>query len=272
MIKFPNCKINIGLQILSKRADGYHNLQTVFYPVALKDVLEIIELTGSSTQVEFSSSGLLIDAMPENNLCVKAARLLQKDFSQIPSLKIHLHKNIPMGAGLGGGSADAAFILLMINEKFGLNLSTEQLISYALQLGSDCPFFIINQPSIATGRGEIMEPVQLDLSSYKILLVNPGIHVNTGTAFSNLLLPGTKYDLEQMVNAPPESWKDHITNDFERTVFLLHPEIAAIKEELYNHSAVYASMSGSGSTVYGIFPREKQPDINFPEHYFCQWV
>jgi 4-diphosphocytidyl-2-C-methyl-D-erythritol kinase len=272
MIKFPNCKINIGLNILSKRADGYHNLQTVFYPVSLKDVLEIIENNGEKKHIGFSSSGFIIDGNTENNLCVKAARLLQKDFPQLPDLKIHLHKNIPMGAGLGGGSADAAYTLLMINEKFNLNLSREQLIGYALRLGSDCPFFIINQPCFATGRGEIMEAVQLNLSSYKILIVNPGIHVNTGAAFSSLVLSGTKNDLKQMLSAPIENWKDNIINDFENPVFTLYPEIAAIKQILYNNAAVYASMSGSGSTVYGIFPREHQPYINFPEHYFCQWV
>ena len=186
MVSFPNCKINLGLHILGKREDGFHNLETVFYPVALKDAVELIPNTNNATDIEFTGTGLVIDGNAADNLCVKAYRLVKKDFPQLPAVKVHLHKAIPMGAGLGGGSADAAFMLKLLNDKFKLNLSTAQLLNFALQLGSDCPFFIINKPSIATGRGEILEEIAIDLSAYKMVLINPGIHVNTGWAFSKL--------------------------------------------------------------------------------------
>ena len=184
MIVFPNCKINLGLHILGKREDGFHNLETVFYPLLFRDALELIPATNNTTEIEFTGSGLAVDGNVSDNLCVKAYYLLKKNFPQLPLVKIHLHKAIPMGAGLGGGSADAAFMLKLLNEKFNLNISTPQLLNYALELGSDCPFFIINKPCIATGRGEILEEIEVDLSAYKIVLINPGIHINTGWAFS----------------------------------------------------------------------------------------
>ena len=184
MVVFPNCKINIGLRILDKRPDGFHNLETIFYPIPLKDSLEIIRDTSPQQEIIFSQSGNQIDGVPADNLCIKAYRLLKKDFPQLPAIQMHLHKAIPLGAGLGGGSADAAFAIKLLNEKFQLNLSPDQLISYSLQLGSDCPFFIINKPCYATGRGEIMQPLTISLSGYQLVLVNPGIHVNTSWAFS----------------------------------------------------------------------------------------
>lgn len=254
MLSFPNCKINLGLRILTKREDGFHNLATVFYPVGIKDALEII--TSTSQQVEFTQTGLTVQGAAADNICVKAYHLLRKDFPKLPGIKMHLHKTIPMGAGLGGGSADGAFALQLLNTKFELNLSQQQLIDYALQLGSDCPFFIINKPCYATGRGEIMEPVSLDLSAYKIAVVNPGIHVNTGWAFSQLsenpIPPGSK-SIKEIIEQPLLTWKDELKNDFETAVFKSHPEIKAIKETLYTLGAVYAAMSGSGSTVFGIF-------------------
>jgi 4-diphosphocytidyl-2-C-methyl-D-erythritol kinase len=187
VIAFPNCKINLGLHILQKRADGFHDLETVFYPIPLRDGLEIIQnASASPNQIEFTLSGLAIDAKPEDNICVKAYHLLKKDFPQLPPVKMHLHKTIPSGAGLGGGSADGAFTLLLLNKKINLDLNEEQLTQYALQLGSDCPFFIINKPSYATGRGENLQAIELDLSSYQIVVVNPGIHINTGWAFSQI--------------------------------------------------------------------------------------
>lgn len=254
MLSFPNCKINLGLRILNKREDGFHNLVTVFYPVGIKDALEII--TSSSQKIEFTQTGLTVQGAAADNICVKAYHLLKKDFAQLPGIKMQLHKTIPMGAGLGGGSADGAFALQLLNTKFELNLSQQQLIDYALQLGSDCPFFIINKPCYATGRGEIMEPVSLDLSAYKIAVVNPGIHINTGWAFSQLsggFKPPVSDSLQQIILQPIQSWKDELKNDFETAVFESHPEIKAIKETLYTLGAVYAAMSGSGSTVYGIF-------------------
>ena len=251
MIVFPNCKINLGLHILGKREDGFHNLETVFYPVPFKDALELIPST--NTEIEFTGTGLAVDGNAADNLCVKAYHLLKKDFPELPSVNIHLHKTIPMGAGLGGGSADAAFMLKLLNEKFKLNLSTNQLINYALQLGSDCPFFIINKPCFATGRGEMLEETAVDLSAYKIVLINPGIHINTGWAFTNITPALPVKSINEIIKQPINTWKDELKNDFETAVFTAHPTIKEIKEDLYSQGAVYAAMSGSGSTVFGIF-------------------
>ena len=263
MVTFPNCKINLGLHILGKREDGFHNLETIFYPVPFEDVLELIPNTNNKTAVEFTGTGLTVDGSAADNLCIKAYHLLKKDFPQLPAVKIHLHKAIPMGAGLGGGSADSSFMLKLLNERFHLNLSTSQLINYSLQLGSDCPFFIINKPCLATGRGELLEDVSVDLSMYKIVLINPGIHINTGWAFSQLAdakesdsykpsYPYTK-SLKEIIQQPIETWKNDLKNDFEIPVFAAHPQIKEIKELLYQQGAKYAAISGSGSTVFGIF-------------------
>ena len=274
MVVFPNCKINIGLRIGSKRADGFRNLSTIFIPIPLTDAVEIIPATSANgKQVIYSQSGIAIDGNEADNLCIKAYYLLQKDFPQLPAVRMHLHKNIPMGAGLGGGSADASFTLQLLNKQFQLNLSTTQLIDYSLQLGSDCPFFIINKPCIATGRGEILEELLLDLSSYTIMLVNPGIHINTGWAFKQLQLSGTESapdNLTALIKEPIDSWKNDLTNDFELPVFHLHPEIKKIKEVLYSNGAKYAAMSGSGSTIFGIFEKDCIPTIKFPESYFLK--
>lgn len=272
MITFPNAKINIGLNILSKREDGYHNLQTIFYPVGIKDALEIIDADEQQQTIVFSSSGLVIQGKPEENLCIRAYHLLQKDFPQVRPVKMHLHKTIPMGAGMGGGSADAAFALKLLNDKFQLNLSLQELVNYALQLGSDCPFFLLNQPCYATSRGEVMEAIPVDLSSFQILIVNPGIHINTAKAFSQIEIGKNNTDLTALVSQPIDQWRHTIVNDFETSVFAQYPDVAAIKDELYKNGAVYASMSGSGSTVYGIFNKGTQPVIKFPAHYFCRWT
>lgn len=272
MIKFPNCKINIGLNVLSKRANGYHNLQTVFYPISINDALEIIENSAAATEVEFSITGTSALQGTNDNLCVKAYHLLKKDFSFLPPVKIHLHKSIPIGAGLGGGSSDAAFTISLLNEKFNLQIGQQELLRYALELGSDCPFFILNEPCFATGRGEELEPVNIDLSRFKIAIVNPGIHISTANSFRNLVAHTQAPDLKSLISTPVESWKESITNDFESSAFRAYPEIAAIKEELYSHGAIYASMSGTGSTVYGFFDREKLPILKYPPHYFFQWV
>lgn len=279
MLVFPNCKINLGLQITGKRADGYHNLETVFYPVQLNDALEII--TASENQslstINFTHSGFVIAGEENDNLCARAYHLLKKDFPQLPAVKIHLHKAIPMGAGLGGGSADAAFTLTALNEKFALNLSPGKLLDYALALGSDCPFFIINTPCVATGRGEIMEPIELSLAGYHLVIVNPGIHVNTGWAFSRLNISNETTAkknslanrLQSIVMQPVDAWKAHLVNDFEAPVFEQYPEIKHIKESFYKAGAFFASMSGSGSSVYGIFQHPVNTALlNFPGNYF----
>lgn len=283
MIVFPNCKINLGLHILNKREDGYHNLETVFYPVQLRDALEVVKRDDGrqttddthnsplTTHISFSSTGLTIAGDEANNLCIKAYQLLKKDFPSLPPVQMHLHKAIPMGAGLGGGSADGAFALKLLNDKFQLGLSTQQLIDYALQLGSDCPFFIVNKPCYATGRGEKLETVELDLSAYHFAIVNPGIHVNTSWAFSQLNINGSaRPDLKAIIQQPIETWKDQLINDFEEAVSKAHPEIATIKQGLYDAGAVYASMTGSGSTVFGIF--EKEPELKFDEKYLISVV
>jgi 4-diphosphocytidyl-2-C-methyl-D-erythritol kinase len=272
MIVFPNCKINLGLNILRKRSDGYHDLETIYYPLPLTDSLEIIENKEpvKSPLFPFTCSGLPIEGKPSSNLCVKAYRMLKLDFPLINSVKIHLHKVIPAGAGLGGGSADAAFSLLVLNEIFKLQLSTEQLIEYAAELGSDCPFFIINKPCFARSRGEKLEEIQLDLSAYKFIIVNPGIHIDTGRAFLNIIPAEPEKSVKDVIAGPVHKWKDELKNDFEKIIFLQHREIVDIKDTFYSKGAIYASMSGSGSTVFGIFPKEQQVDISFPVNYFVK--
>ena len=272
MVLFPNCKINIGLRIVDKRADGFHNIETIFYPVALKDAVEITQDASKTKAVTWSQTGLNIPGTLTDNLCIKAYQLLKKDFAQLPDIKMHLHKAIPMGAGLGGGSSDAAFILKLLNSKFDLQLPVEQLMEYALQLGSDCPFFILNKPCYGTGRGEILEEIPLDLSAYKILLVNPGIHIDTGWAFSNIRPAKQENNLKDLIARPVETWQQHICNDFEKAVFEAEPGIAEIKTSLLSNGALYASMSGSGSTVFGIFEKSAKPVFKFPAHYFSKWV
>lgn len=270
MVKFPNCKINLGLNIINKREDGFHNLETVFYPVPIKDAIEVIAVPGCNDQLpddyEFTSSGLFVNGSPADNLCLKAFYLLKKDFPQIPFLKIHLHKNIPMGAGLGGGSADAAFMLRLINEKTGLGLSENQLLNYAAALGSDCPFFILNIPSFASGRGEILQPIELQLVSYSLVLINPGIHINTGWAFSQFKPQRSKKSIHEIIFQDIATWKEELINDFEIPVVSAYPAIGNIKQALYDAGAAYASMSGSGSTVFGIF-LTKPDSLSFPEEY-----
>jgi 4-diphosphocytidyl-2-C-methyl-D-erythritol kinase len=263
MVLFPNCKINLGLHITGKRPDGFHNLETVFYPLPVNDALEAI----SHATLQFRSSGIPIPGDAADNLCLRAFQLLQRDFPQLQPVSIHLHKNIPIGAGLGGGSADAAFMLLLLNEKFRLGLDQAALVSYAAQLGSDCPFFIVNKPCYATGRGEIMTPLPLDLSGYSFMLVHPGIHVNTGWAFKQLTPKAPAHVLEEVIQLPVEEWREMIINDFEAPVFAAHPVLAAIKQQLYDAGAVYAAMSGSGSAVVGIFPKNKIAGIGWDASY-----
>lgn len=271
MVCFPNCKINLGLFVTGKRSDGYHDLATVFYPLmpihfspareaakmtgsdpVLNDVLEVAPATTGETQLHMS--GLPVNGDKANNLVWKAYTLLQRDHpGKIPPLDIYLHKATPMGAGLGGGSADGAYMLTLLNEYCGLGLSKAELALYALQLGSDCPFFIYNTPQYATGRGEVMEPVNIDLSAYRIKVVCPGIHVSTRDAFAQITPRPVPFDLRQISSLSIAEWKNHIANDFEQTVFAIHPQIAALKQQLYDEGALYASMTGTGSAVYGIF-------------------
>ncbi|MFR2070416.1 MAG: 4-(cytidine 5'-diphospho)-2-C-methyl-D-erythritol kinase [Bacteroides nordii] len=269
MITFPNAKINLGLNITAKRPDGYHNLETVFYPVPIEDALEI-HVQNNSTDKKFAlhQAGMEIIGNAEDNLVVKAYLLLDKEFN-LPPVDIHLYKHIPSGAGLGGGSSDAAFMLKLLNERFELKLTDEKLEEYAATLGADCAFFIKNTPTYAEGIGNIFSPLSLSLKGYQILLVKPDIFVSTREAFSQVRPHEPEYSLKEIITHPVNEWKEQMVNDFEASVFPQYPVIGEIKEELYKNGAMYAAMSGSGSSVFGLFaPDITIPDINFGERSF----
>ncbi len=268
MVSFPNAKINLGLYITAKRPDGYHDIDTIFYPIhSIRDALEIIPASASETDITFSSSGLPIPGNTEQNLCIKAYRLLKSKFPQLPAVQVHLHKQIPMGAGMGGGSADGAFMLQLLNDRFSLGLTQQTLSTLALELGSDCPFFLENKACRATGRGEQLQPVSLNLDAYQILLINPGIHVPTGWAFAQITPGPPQYPIEQILTMPVEAWQQVLFNDFEQAVIHAHPAIGHVKDALYKAGARYASMTGTGSTVYGIFPKGQKVQLSLPDHY-----
>jgi 4-diphosphocytidyl-2-C-methyl-D-erythritol kinase len=270
VIVFPNGKINLGLHILRRRADGFHDLETVFYPIPLYDALEaIIQPEGAFT---FTVSGDTLDIPPEKNSCAKAWHLLRESFPDLPPVRLHLHKAVPSGAGLGGGSADAAFTLRLLNTKFNLGLTDRSLEEMATTLGSDCAFFIRNSPAFATGRGEILEPVPLSLDGYGIAIVNPGIHVPTPWAFSQVTPDATRTSVRELIAGPVSEWKDLLINDFEKPLFDVYPAIAAVKENLYAAGATYAAMTGSGSTVFGLFEGRSMPSLSFPPDYFFRFI
>ncbi|MDR2040636.1 MAG: 4-(cytidine 5'-diphospho)-2-C-methyl-D-erythritol kinase [Bacteroidales bacterium] len=259
MIVYPNAKINIGLMITGKRVDGFHDIETAFYPVSLCDVLEI-KLANSEKKISLECMGIDLGDQPvENNLCYKAYCLLDTIYD-LPPVTIRLHKRIPIGAGLGGGSSDAAYTLKTLNQLFLLGISDSELVEYAGRLGSDCSFFIGNRPAIGKGKGDVLTPVPLSLTNYHILLVKPPVFVSTAEAYSEITPAEPEVSLSELLKLPLEKWKTAINNDFENSVFGRHPEIGKIKEQLYNLGAIYASMSGSGSSVYGIF-REIPKDI-----------
>lgn len=263
MIDFPHCKINLGLNITEKRQDGFHNLETIFVPVPIYDVLEIVLQQDYNPQepVIFTSSGIIIPGSTDNNLCVKAWHLLKSDYpDKVKPVLMHLIKHIPIGAGLGGGSSNGAFALKMLNKLFILGLSQEELINYALVLGSDCPYFIFDTPCFATGRGERLTPVNLDLKPYHLLIINPSIHINTGLAFKYITPQSNSRDLLQVSNLPLKDWHQVLVNDFEAPITTDYPVIARLLSELQNAGAGYTAMSGTGSTVFGIF--ENQKDIS----------
>ena len=267
MLSFPNAKINIGLNITEKRPDNYHNLESVFYPIPIKDILEIVRKENGETELHLS--GITIDGDSNDNLIMKAFRLLDSDF-HLPAVDIYLEKRIPFGAGLGGGSSDAAFTLKMLNDEFSLGLSTEQLETYAARLGADCAFFIQDKPTYATGIGNIFQSVELSLSGYFLVLVKPNVHVSTKEAYSMIKPKKTDISVFEKVKKPIESWRESITNDFELSVFPLHPIIAEVKEQLYRKGALYACMSGSGSSVFGLFKSPVDVTNDFPDMYVFQ--
>lgn len=251
MITYPNAKINLGLNVVERRADDYHNIETIFYPIGLHDVL-CVEPSDTCSDYSFSASGISLGGDPEENLIIKAYRLLRAQY-QFPAVDISLLKQIPFGAGLGGGSADAAFMLKALNEEFQLKITAKKLEQLAAKLGADCPFFIKNKPVYATGIGTIFSPVNISLKGYWLLLVKPDIHVSTAEAYSGITPAPSEIPLTTLIQQPIADWKDLIKNDFEKTVFEKHPAIAELKSEMYKLGATYAAMSGSGSSVYGIF-------------------
>ena len=296
MINFPNAKINLGLNVTSKRPDGYHNLETIFYPIELKDALEIVPASNkasvelkntaplvgnginlsSSNQKAKSSyrfflSGEKVQGDPESNLVIKALNLISsKAKIEIPQIDIHLLKNIPQGSGLGGGSSDAAFMLKLLNEYFKLNFSLDELLKIASNIGADCPFFLVNKPIFASGIGNQMTPVNVDLNNYYFLIVKPEITVSTKDAYG-MITPGpAKKSLEEIVKKPISQWKELMKNDFEEPIFKKYPEICVIKQQLYELGAIYASMSGSGSSVYGLFENRPNWGDLFKNHFV--WV
>jgi 4-diphosphocytidyl-2-C-methyl-D-erythritol kinase len=260
MVVFPGCKINIGLNIIRRRADGFHDLETMFYPVAWTDVLEIIP----SAKDEFIFDGNVIDCPLTDNLCYKAYQLLKKDYA-LPPVALYLYKNIPSGAGLGGGSADAAFTLSTLNQLFSLQLSEIALMQYAAKLGSDCAFFIRNRPVFATGRGEVFTEIEVNLRGYHLLIVKPEVHVSTAEAYSMITSKVPEKSLQELIELPIAQWKDSVVNDFEAPLFEKHSVLASIKDKMYQLGAVYASMSGSGSAIYGLFDERIDLQKEFPD-------
>lgn len=259
MVAFPFCKINLGLSVLSKREDGYHDLETCFYPVPWTDILEIIK----ADKFSFTTSGIIIPGDPAENLCIKAYDLLKNEFGLGP-VNIHLHKIIPPGAGLGGGSSDAAHTLRLLNTIFSLNLSQQKLMEYAARLGSDCAFFIQDKAMMGTARGEVLKEIGFSLKNRFLVIVKPGIHVSTRDAFSGITPKATDLPVEEIIRGHPISqWKGLLRNDFEETVFKKYPSLASLKERLYELGAAYASMTGSGSAVFGIFDFETDMAAEF---------
>lgn len=299
MITFPNAKINIGLNIVAKRPDGYHDIETLFFPVNLQDALEVTlkkpldtgfikkkleagSLLNLKTESKFQNDevftedsyelhllGDAIEGNPADNLVVKAYRLLAEDFD-IPPVIIHLYKHIPSGAGLGGGSSDAAQMIALLNKRFGLKMKNRCMERYAAQLGSDCAFFIRNKPAFATGRGEILTPVDLSLQNYFIVIVKPNIFVSTAEAYAGVTPAKPEVSLRDAIKRPVSEWKNLIVNDFEKSVFAKHPQLQQLKDKMYELGAEYASMSGSGSAIYGIFSKSvENVEQHFPDM-FCR--
>ena len=269
MITFPVAKINLGLNVVEKRSDGYHNLQTVFYPVPIKDALEVLVMDEgfpSDVDCDLKTTNIPIEGDEQRNLVVRAYQLLKSDFPTLPRIHAHLWKGIPTQAGMGGGSSDCAYMIRLLNDLFTLGLSDEQMIQYAARLGADCPFFIVSRPCYAEGIGERLQPISLDLSGWHIGVVRPDIPVPTKEAFSRIHPHYPAKNCRDVVLQPVETWKDDLVNDFEESVFALHPEIGQVKKQLYKMGATYAAISGSGSALFGLF--QECPDMlsqTFPD-------
>jgi 4-diphosphocytidyl-2-C-methyl-D-erythritol kinase len=267
VIVFPNAKINLGLSIVEKRKDGFHNIETIFYPIGLSDVLEVVEgKAQGSSRIKFNSTGIAIPGNGQENLCIKAYNLVATDYD-LPRVHVHLHKIVPIGAGLGGGSSDAAFFLKAINELFDLNLAFGELHHYARKLGSDCSFFINNKPAFAQGKGDEMESIKVNFCGKFLVLVKPNIFVSTQAAYSGVIPSRSKTSLEKIIELPISKWKQNLKNQFEETIFLKYPELAEIKKLLYQKGAEYAAMSGSGSSIFGLFSSPVSLKKDFPDSF-----
>lgn len=258
MISFPNAKINLGLNIVERRPDGYHNIETVFYPIPLTDVLEIVPAVDGA-QTTLNCYGNPVDCPPENNLVMKACRLMQERYN-LPAVSMHLYKHIPDGAGLGGGSSDAAHALIMLNKLFQLGLTDDELAAMAVKLGADCAFFIYNRPMLATDIGDVLSPIDVTLKGKILLLVKPPVGVDTRTAYSRVTPQAPTIPLTDIISRPLPSWDGLLVNDFEPSVFAALPQLWLIKARLFDAGAQYAAMSGSGSTIFGIFDSDKLAD------------
>ena len=264
MITKPVAKINLGLNVVEKRPDGYHNLETVFYPVPIEDALEVYPMDAdfpSDVDCDLKVTNIHIEGDEQKNLVVKAYNLLKHDFPTLPRIHTHLYKGIPTQAGMGGGSSDCGFMITLLNKQFQLGLSEQQMIAYAAKLGADCAFFIVNTPCYAEGIGEILEPIDLDLSGWYFCVVRPAIPVSTKEAFSLITPAHPAKNCRDIVKQPIETWHQELTNDFEKSVFAIHPEIGAIKDQLYEMGAVYAAISGSGSSLFGLFREPVNLDV-----------
>ncbi len=267
MITFPNAKINLGLSVTAKRTDGFHEVETLMMPVEWQDILEMVRAEGERTELQVS--GLSIDGDRKKNLVWQAWEIMQQKFS-LPPVHIHLHKVIPSGAGLGGGSSDAAGLVRLCNDEFALNLDDDELEDLVRPLGSDCAFFIRNRPVLATGKGDQLEPITMNLPPLHIILVKPPVHIPTAEAYS-WITPGKKAEpLAEIIQRPPEDWKAHLVNDFEAPVFKFHPGIRSIRDHLYQKGAVYASLTGSGSAVYGLFKNRVDLKADYPNTLYWQ--
>ena len=271
MLVYPNAKINIGLNVVEKRKDGYHNIETVFYPIKLMDALEVTASENTEQDCALKVSGEILPGRPSDNLVVKAYNILKSLFpDKVKSVDVHLHKHIPTGAGLGGGSSDAAFTIKALNDKFDLNLKEEEMENIASKIGADCPFFIKNKPVFAQGIGDIFSEIEMSIKGKYILLVKPNIGVSTNDAYSIIKPHKPDKPLRELLKQPLEEWKNNVVNDFEYSVFAKYPEIAAIKDRLYDLGALYASMSGSGAAVYGIFNKQVEFVDEIFTGYFCR--
>ena len=262
MISFPIAKVNLGLNVVARRPDGYHNLQTVFYPVPIKDVLEIYPMAEdfpSEVDCDIKVTNIHVEGDEQRNLVVRAYNLLKQDFPALPRLHTHLYKGIPTQAGMGGGSSDASAMLLLLDEQFNLGLTEQQLID------ADCPFFIMNRPAYAEGIGERLTPIDLSLKGWYMAVVRPDIPVPTKEAFARITPQMPQKCCKEIVMQPIETWKDELVNDFEASVFAVHPELADIKVQLYQLGAVYAAMSGSGSALFGLFKEPVDIEKSFPD-------